>query len=287
MIRRARLERLERTVSTLKPDPQAVRDAFALFRETGELPEDVAVGRAVLGWAETGVDSTRYGDDEDSRAALIRAYVSTHAPEDKFMNLLRDEAVYVEEPIRGIARLILQQFAADGHDPTQPLFLQGRIPTPEFTCGSAALSMVRFPYGIVAEVHHERLTQVLQRFATVREMLEREGGEAEDAWFERFGEAVVAFRETGELPLDALMSDTVLADTELHALIRASDGEGDRELREALAACDDPDEAQRVAAVARLQDLVHARARRRDRDRAEGAPGCAGGPGPKSGGGEA
>jgi hypothetical protein len=162
-----------------------------------------------------------------------------------------------------------QQFALDGHDPTQPLFLQGRIPTPEMTCASAALSMIQFPYRLVDEIHHERLVRVIQRFATVREMFDRVGTEAEDAWLERFGEEAEAFHGTGELPLDPLMRDTVLANMELRLLVQASrGGEDERELREALAACDDPDEGRRAAAVARVQDLVRAD-RRRDRDRRE------------------
>src|SRR5262249_10621673 len=136
---------------------------------------------AVIRRAETGVDESLY---DDSRAALIRAYVSRAGCEDTLMNTLRAEAIFAPEPIRSIGRIILQHFAADGHDPTQPLFEQGKIPKPEMTCGWVALSLVRFPFGLVDQAYHERLAEILDRFSNAREQLDGLSDSDHNAWFE-------------------------------------------------------------------------------------------------------
>ena len=221
------MDRLERWFASIPPDPAAVRAAFAEFREYGELPESVPVAHAVIRWAETGVDETRFpGDDRLSREARLRAYLNAPHCEDQLMNALRAEAVFADMPVRGIARIILQQFAADGHDPTQPLFEQGKIPKPDMTWGWVALSMVRFPFGIVDKAHHEVLAEILGRFDNIRKQLDGLSDVAKDDWLDRLGRAVDEFQETGSVPEDALQRDAVFAHRDLIAVLRAARDRG-------------------------------------------------------------
>jgi hypothetical protein len=59
------------------------------------------------------------------------------------MHQLRQEAVFADDPIRSIARIVLQTLALDGCDPSLPLFELGRIPKPVMTCSNRAARQPR------------------------------------------------------------------------------------------------------------------------------------------------
>jgi hypothetical protein len=248
------MHQVERVFAKLPPNPEVVRTAFAKFREGGELPENVRVARAVIDWAETGIDPTKYGDDFESKARRLRAYVESARAGDAVMNRLREEAVFAEDPVRHVARILLRQMANGGQDVAQPLFQQGVFPTPEMTCASVALSMIRWPFCVVDEVHHERLASVIAVFR--HNGANKEGEQAWTAWVEQVADAAIAFQTTGRLPEDPVVRDTVLAEAELSALFQTTCGVDDEEMRKALARCDELDEGLRAEALALRGDSL-------------------------------
>ena len=223
--RKKRVDRVAKTFAALPISRSVVKQALDDFRKTGELPQNQAVAKAVIEWAERGLDPSQYGDSLPDQLAMLRAYrAQPDSERDELMNLIRLEAVLAHEPIRSIARRILKQFAADGHDPSQPLFQQGRIPKPVFAWGSVALSLLKFPFGLVDKADHPRLELVMERFRPVQEMLAQKDDAARDAWFDQLEEAAEAF-DAGETVADAMMHEALMAEQELRALLFAKDRE--------------------------------------------------------------
>jgi hypothetical protein len=217
-----RVRRVEKVLAALPVSPIVLRQAFEDFRETGDLPQARAVAKAVIVWAETGVDPCPYGDDPLDRQALLRAYLHVSwSEQDRFMNQLREEAVFADDPVRSIARIVLQTLAMDGCDPSQPLFVQGRIPKLEMTCPYVSLSMVQFPFGLVAEADHPRVALLLERFRSVRELLDQKDDAEVSLWFKRLEEACEMLA-AGETVADPLMHEALVATAELRELILAS-----------------------------------------------------------------
>ena len=153
---------------------------------------------------------------------------------DAVMNRLREEAVFAEDPVRHVARILLRHIADAGCDPTQPLFKQGVIPTPEMTCASVALSMIRWPFCVVDETHHERLGCVIAKFRHIGAAQHPKGEQACDALIDQVVDAGIAFETTGKLPEDRVVRDTVLAEAELRALFQATSGVDDEEITEVM-----------------------------------------------------
>lgn len=185
MSRSLRLAALEAKVAGMPPDPGALRSAFERFRRMGVLPEDEAMAVRVVVWADTGVHPTRFELESDlGREALLRAYVAgLMAREDPTMEAVRSEAVYAEEPVRGIARLILVRLAEGGADPSEPLIRLKGWESMELTCASVALSWVGFPHCVVAEARWEEVDRVVEELRRVREAVERMRAEEREGWF--------------------------------------------------------------------------------------------------------
>jgi hypothetical protein len=124
--------------------------------------------------------------------------------------------------------------------------------------------MIRWPFCVVDEVHHQRLASVIAVFRH-NGAKHPEGDQGWNAWVEQVADAAIAFQTTGKLPEDPVVRDTVLAEAELSALFQTTCGVDDEEMRKALARCDEPNEGLRAEALALLQDLAEARARRGDK----------------------
>ena len=232
--KRKRVHRIEKALAALPISPTVLREAFEDFRETGALPQAKAIAKAVIVWAESGVDPTRFGDEPLDREAMLRAYLRQPESErDPLMHQLRQEAVFADDRIRGIARIVLQRLAFDGCDPSRPLFEEGRIPKPVMTCPIVSLSMVRFPFGVVAEAYHPRLEQVLERLRCVRETLNHKDDEAVSLWFKRLEQAGEMLAAGGTVD-DPLMREALTAMEELYDVFWAS--------RKATAPSPSPDE---------------------------------------------
>jgi hypothetical protein len=201
--------------------PQVLRAAFARFRQTGELPDDVEVARRIVYRSETGVDATAFGADPSSQAARLREEVHglmTRA--DPVMDALRQEAVHAPEPARSAARQILMAMARDGHDPSESCYRNNGIPAPAMTCASMALSILGFPHCLVTEPYRERANKLFARLDDMRARIEPD----HDAWMPRFHEALERFSIDGDLPEDELLLQGVLADAELVGAVGTARG---------------------------------------------------------------
>ena len=211
-----RMQKVEQTIAAMPIRADLLKRSFELFRETGSLPDDVRLGGEVINWAETGVDPTEYTDAMERQAATFRGIadqIRTGA-NDKFMRELRREAVYGAGPIRQLARFLLEGMAENGQDPTGPVILKRGPPYPEWTCGSAAFSILGWPYSRVHASYHAQLRRVMAEYERIGKQVGELSHHEQDEWYERLVDAAEEHQRTGVFPADELLQTMMQLDAE-------------------------------------------------------------------------
>ena len=217
-----RVHRIEQAIAAMPIRSDLLKQSFELFRETGSLPDDVRLGGEVIRWAETGVDPTEYSDAMERQAATFRGIadqIRTGA-DDKFMRDLRREAVYGTGAVRQLARFLLEGMAENGEDPTGPVILKRGPPYPEWTCGSAAFSILGWPYSRVHASYHEQLRGVMAEYERIGKRVGELSHHKQDEWYERLVEATEEHQRTGVLPADPLLRTMMQLDAEFSTIGR-------------------------------------------------------------------
>ena len=211
-----RMHRIEQAIAAMPIRSDLLKRSFELFRETGSLPDDVRLGGEVISWAETGVDPTEYSNAMERQAATFRGIADQirTGTDDKFMRELRREAVYGTGPNRQLARFLLEGMAENGEDPTGPVILKRGPPYPEWTCGSAAFSILGWPYSRVHASYHEQLRRVMAEYESIGKQVGKLSHHEQDEWYERLVEATEEHRRTGVLPADELLRTMMQLDAE-------------------------------------------------------------------------
>ena len=112
---------------------------------------------------------------------------------------LRREAVYGTGQVRHLARFMLEGMAEKGEDPTGPVILKRGPPYPEWTCGSAAFSLLGWPYSRVHASYHEQLRRVMAEYEQLGKQLSDLSYDEQDEWYEKVVDATVEHLRAAEI----------------------------------------------------------------------------------------
>lgn len=245
-----RLRRVQSKFDLLPVREDVLTEAFEIFHECGELPDDDRVAQAVI-------DKAINGDDlgkadicriaENIRAILERT--GTRKSGKTLRELLLTQAGYGEAALRDPARVACRVLAARGGDLTDPDFLADeRIPEHP----AVGLHLLGYPEKVAKAPYLRQAKRLFARLAELRQMTPPEDspfwGQAVDAGME--------FRQTGELPEDLLQVQIILADYELECLAGHRRGDDMKEHMELLDKVARLDGAERHAALEKLRKVV-------------------------------
>ena len=139
--------------------------------------------------------------------------------------------------------------AARGLDLTDPKTLADE-PLPLHQ--GIGMHVLGYPERLVRAPYHEQAKRLFARFDELR----KHTPQHDDPWFDECSNAAVRFRMTGELPVEELMRDAVLADLEMECLVRHKRGQDVGELMSALDKAARAKGAAREDAIAAVQQLV-------------------------------
>jgi hypothetical protein len=249
-----RLKKLERNLITRPIQPEVGKAAYDRFRTTGELPEEQHIAALVVDLVRGGLDPESWAACNGDEKRMIRTFVcAPPRPEDKVMDLLLREAVWAPEQLRQIARFALTTLAETGLDVTQPIFAGSSVTLPEY--GSAGIHVLGLPECLAQPPYVEQANRMIQRFAELRKLINQD----DPRWFEALDDAIVVFREFGELPEDQLLHDTVLACEEFQCLQRHYYGDSDPELIAAFDRVASASSEEREVAIEQLQEMARGR----------------------------
>lgn len=254
---RRRLGKLARAIEA-RPIPFEVLDAaFRRFRETGELPENLHLARAVvertLLWTKP-IRADLYEAIRKLKDLADAAQAGEELPPKPpdLRRLLLLEAVSDHEFVRRIARIVIETIIGMGRDVLDPEFVPTDVPAPEY--GTVGLYLLGWPEFIVKAPYEEQAKRLLQRLALLRGCVAKR----DERWYEEAAATWVRFVRGGELPGDPLLREYVLVDCELTALTAHYCGRGQPEAITAFDRVALAEGAEREEAMAGLQDLVRA-----------------------------
>lgn len=214
--RRDRMHRLEGKLRTVPVRPVAVRAAFERFRETGDLPDDDRLARAVIKRVRLGPKLADLYDSDASREAIMRAAVCTpEQPEDEVMESLWMEAIDAPGTIRVFARAALRGLTANGLDPTTRAFADLGVPLHLPDYGSVGMFILGYPKSFAVSPYKQQVRRLFARSDKLRQRINQD----DRRWFDTFGKALGAFLDYGEVPEEGLLRDAVLAGAEVEALM--------------------------------------------------------------------
>ncbi len=212
---RQRLDSLRGKLHTV-PVPSAVaQGALERFRETGEIPDDDRLARAVIHRVRLGPRVAELYDSGEDEQAIVRAVVSMpEPPADEVMESLWSEAIDGPETLRGFARAALQGLVANGVDPTTRAFADLGITLQLPDYGSVGMFILGYPKSFAIPPYKRQARRLFARADKLRQRINQD----DRRWFNNFGEALEAFLDFGELPEDELLLDAVLVGAEIEAL---------------------------------------------------------------------
>jgi hypothetical protein len=251
--RRRRMCKLEAKLQAVPAHPATVRAAFKQFRETGELPEDDRVARAVIHRVILGPKIAELHDRGADEATILRAVVCTpEQAEDEVMEALWLEAIDAPWPLRGFARAALRGLTANGVDPTTRAFAALGFSPQLPNYGSVGMFVLGYPQSFATAPYKRQARRLFARADKLRQRINQN----DRRWFDTFGQALCAFLDLGELPDDDLLRDAVLVSAEVEALMLHSLGS---EVADCMAAFDTAARAtgpDRDIAIASLQQFA-------------------------------
>ena len=246
--RATRLTRVEAVIGILPPSPRAVKEALEEFRSSGELPEDVALGRAVVQRARDGFEMKYDANGRvDWPGSIAAVGAARPTKPDRILRALYDEAIHGPGLIQAAARHVLRTIAQCGRDVTTAIFDEAEFSLPEF--GGVGLKMLGFPERLIEPPHEDQARRLLERVDELRRRLPAR----DPRWCEEFRDAFEMFVVYGDIPDDPLIREAVLAEGETQALLFAYRGDDVDDLLAAYdrASRDQPDN-EALEALGRL-----------------------------------
>ncbi len=225
-----RMARLRHTIEGSPVRRPILEEAYAWFREFGDLPDDQHVAFEVVERALRGGDEDPPDDETRITNRMRAAELAYRRGERAAMpptvrGLLFDEALFAAPPMRALARALIAVEVAYGGDVESAGFgARHGIPVH----GSVAMHIAGYPKKWVTPPYEHQATQLLVRLDNIRQRVPYR----DDSWFEAQAKAIAAFQTTGELPKDDLHFEAVLANVELDQLIAHGKG---KDVAEAMA----------------------------------------------------
>ena len=252
-----RMQRVEQAIATIPIRGDVRVKAFEHFRKTGELPEHQQLAKAVTEQAlNGGTPPPERGDAAVNMAVRLLDHMDaikrrglTNQPPYPIREMLFREAVHGTGFVRKAARLALRVEVCAGADVADRQFLEDET-MPRYGC--AGMHLLGFPEFLAQPPFVEQFERLMARFAELRQRINKN----DDEWFERLGAATAAFYQTGELPQDALLREVLLANAELHGLMRHAIGEDVTTLMAEFATMASSSGDERAASIARMQRMA-------------------------------
>jgi len=261
-----RLDKVAQRIGSLPIDHEVVKQAYAVFQATGELPDRMRLAYAVVKRAKAGVEMSDLFASTNDFGTLIQAQLAApKRPDDPVMDALYDEAVCAKGMVRDAARQVLRGLASAKFDPTQPQFVGTGIELPEY--GGAGLDLLGIPQRLAKRPFVQQAARLFRRIAELRERIPQDR-----RWFDQVGDATQRFQFDGELPTSEMMCEAILVASELHTLIDHARGEDVSQLMAAFDAVAQATAEGRAPAIERLQDLVRAEGMRAREDHEQPQP---------------
>lgn len=266
---RKRLALAEHAIGRLPIPLDVQREAFAVFRETGELPVDRRLAQAVVDRVRRGFDAGHndpadWGVGPDGQfnwgLALQRIREQPLRPKDEAMESLLNEAVNGPAMVRAAARFQLKAMASGGIDVTGAPFHGQDLELPEF--GAVGMHLCGFPDLLAKPPYEEQARRLFARLDTLARKLHEH-----PTWRAALDDATQRFQELGERPASDLLTDVVFALGEMNALMRHAAGEDVTEIMtlfEEVARA--PGVPEHEAAIGKLQAMAEAGLLRADAD---------------------
>jgi hypothetical protein len=219
---RTRDKRIGRVKQALDESPvrgHVLREAYEWFRDFGEQDDDDHVAYEVVQQALRGGKEQPL-EEEAKIAARVRkvglAYQRREALDaaawpPTVRTLLFDEALFDIPQVRALARATIAVEVAYGGDVESPGF-GARHGIPMY--GSIAMHVGGWRKRLVLPPYEFQATRLLVRFDSICGRIDQD----DPSWSQKQAEAIVKFKQTGELPDDDLHLDAVLVDLEMDAL---------------------------------------------------------------------
>jgi hypothetical protein len=243
-----RLGRLRNAIDAAPVRRHLVREAYAWFHDFGELPDDDDhLAYDVVQQALRGGEEGPVVDPEDAKKPV--PFHKRERPSETWPPSVRamlfDEALFAPIPLRRVARAAIAVEVAYGGDVENAAF-GARHGMPTYGC--VALHCLGYPKRLAVPPYEDQAKRLFVRLDDVRGRIPQD----DSRWFEEQAKAVVAFRQTGELPRDELHLDALLVDVELDLLVAHKRG---RDVGEAMAVIDRVARGNEVDPAAALQRL--------------------------------
>ena len=256
-----RMQAAEQAISQMPIPVEVQKQAFEHFRDTGELPDDLSLARAVLDRVRRGFDAGHddpadWGIGTDGQfnwgLALQKIREQPPRPKDQVMQALLHEALNGPAMVRAAARFQLQAMASGGIDVTGTPFHEIDIELPEF--GAVGMHLCNFGGLLTRPPYEEQARRLFARLDTLARRLHEH-----PTWRDALDDATQRFQKLGERPASDLLMDAVLALGEVNALMQHAVG---KDVTEVLSIFDEiaraPGLPEREAAIGRLQAMAEA-----------------------------
>ena len=255
-----RMQAAEQAIGQMPIPVEVQREAFAHFRDTGELPEEDHLARIVVRRVQRGGDvpsgGPEWGIDDngcfDWGLALQTIRDNPPRPKDQVMQALLNEALNGPAMVRAAARFQLKAMANGGIDVTGTPFHDVEVELPEF--GSVAMHLCNFDGLLTRPPYEEQARRLFARLDLLARRLHEH-----PTWRAALDDATQRFQELGERPTSDLLMDAVLALGEVNALMQHAVG---KDVTEVLSIFDAvaraPGVPEREAAIGKLQAMAEA-----------------------------
>lgn len=230
----ARFARIEQAQARLPLRRTAVLNAYAQFRQTGQLPDELRLADAVAQTALNGGDTpedvrlvsetvrllTQFGHTVTARVAAKPAMTpsAVRAP-------LFRQAVHSTGAVQSVAREAIRWLVKNGEDVANPRFAASYgVPKKNSAVGMFVLN---WPRCLVRPPFEAEATRLLEHLAVVNERIDT----VHFDW-DALTQALRAFFAARELPGPGLIRDVVLVFAQMDLLVR---GRGVADVRKILA----------------------------------------------------
>ena len=230
----ARFSRIEQAQAKLPLRRTAVLTAYAQFRQTGQLPDDLRLADAVTQTALNGGDTpedvqlasetvrllTQLGHTVTARSAAEPA-----APPSAVREPLFQQAVHSTGAVQSVAREAIRWLVKNGEDVANPQFAASYgVPKKNRAVG---MFVLHWPRCLVRPPFEAEATRLLEHVAVINDRID-----TVDFDWDALTQALRAFFAARELPEPGLIRDVVLVFAQMDLLVC---GRGVADVRKILA----------------------------------------------------
>lgn len=256
--KRRRCDRAEQAISRLPYRAEVMQEEFALFRLTGELPEDDdRLTGELLQRALRGGEAEDPAQMSELELLVICDATESYRPPEPTVRLrLFDEALCDDPFFRRAGRLAIEHLVLRDGDVCDPRFGAGLgLPTH----GSVGMHVLGYPQRLAVAPYAEQAERLFRRMDELRAQMDY----TQDGWWNPVRDALLAFLGDGVMPPDGVVGEWVLALVEYDCLWRHRCGEDVAALMARLDAAARAPGKGREEGLGRVQELLHDDARLR------------------------